>query len=164
MCNLQKWQICTVTALHSWHVDTDQKPYGGEASDTTINKCSKICGHNKNLRPCAKILPVYECNSNNKQKVFVILDKQSNRSLIDSNIFDKLDLSSKKKKIRTPWQHAMAQRRYGLKASKLVVQSLNKNAQLTLNSVIECNKKSQCMQCNSDTIYVLQMGTGIWNV
>ena len=119
------------TALHS----SSWEDHGGE----TISKCTKICGASYMSKSCAKIVPVYVRNGDRSKKVYAILDEQSNHTLAHSDLLDAIGVSSQK--IRYSLSTcAGTDTRYGRKATGLILQSMDKSAELTMNCVIECNQ------------------------
>lgn len=77
---------------------TEQEQGGeqeGNASPEVTSKCTEICEQAHGLRSCSKITPVhvYPANHPDKaQKMYVVLDDQSNRSLAKSDFFKLFDI------------------------------------------------------------------------
>ena len=132
-------EICSskqhATALHKSENQLHQS-HGGEQSNGTVNKCTRVCGTTG--RSCAKILPVLLVKGSRQKKVYAILDEQSNRSLIKSDLFRELDLTSQEIQFSLSTCSG-TESHSGRKATNLLIKSLDENVQLKLPSVIECN-------------------------
>ncbi|KAL6457432.1 hypothetical protein MHYP_G00343950 [Metynnis hypsauchen] len=146
-CNSDKH----LTALHPgpapWvtEVETTRQEHGGEQENSpspeVISKCTEICDTSHGLRSCSKIslVSVYPVNEPKKvQKMYVVLDDQSNRSLAKSAFFDLFGISavSSTYTLRTC---AGIKEATGRKAHNFVVSSLDGKTRVLLPPLLECN-------------------------
>lgn len=120
---------------------------GGEeeqtvASTAVSSQCTQVCGPGQTGRSCSKICLVRVYQQGQREKaisMYVILDDQSNRSLVRSDFF-------KLFKIKSPWfpyrlkTCAGPLETSGRKAEGFQIESLNGKMVLSLPPLIECNE------------------------
>ncbi|XP_071139321.1 uncharacterized protein [Mytilus edulis] len=138
------------TALHIKNRDqqsTEPSGHGGEPVDvehevqTPIQSaCTQICMDKFGGKSCAKIIPVEVYRSDNpdrRLKVYALMDDQSNRTLGKSELFDYFGSTSVSDfTLSTCSGKSQAS---GRKLSGLVVESLDKQTQLHVPDILECN-------------------------
>ncbi len=119
----------------------DTVSYGTNNSVSAI--CIEICGAKQSLgKPCAKIclVRVYPRDTSElAQKVYALLDDQSNRSLLKSEVFERLHIQGE----HTPYTIRTCSgltHTHGRRARDLVVESLDAKVSLPLPVMIECNE------------------------
>ncbi len=119
----------------------DTVSYGTNNSVSAI--CTEICGAKQSLgKSCAKIclVRVYPRDrSELAQKVYALLDDQSNRSLLKSEVFERLHIQGE----YTPYTIRTCSgltHTQGRRARDLVVESLDTKVSLPLPVMIECNE------------------------
>lgn len=105
------------------------------------SKCIEICGSASGPRSCSKIciVHVYPVDHPHKaQKMYAVLDDQSNWSLVKSDFFDLFGIQG------TPFCYTLktcsgVTETAGRKASNFFVASLDGKTQIALPPLLECN-------------------------
>lgn len=146
-CNSEKH----ISALHPgpapWTVEAlEMEPeHGGERESSSepevTSKCTEICDKTLGPRSCSKIclVHVYPANHPEKaEKMYVVLDDQSNRSLVKSEFFNLFGISggSSSYTLKTC---SGTMETAGRKASNFIVASLDGKTQVALPPLLECN-------------------------
>lgn len=111
------------------------------ASPELTSKCTEICDQIHGLRSCSKItlMHVYPASHPDKaQKMYAVLDDQSNRSLAKTDFFELFDVDV------TPSTYTLKtcagiSEATGRKAHNFVVVSLDGQFHVALFSLLECN-------------------------
>ncbi|XP_067250257.1 uncharacterized protein [Chanodichthys erythropterus] len=141
-----------IAALHNgpapWSKKEDTNPstnYGGEQeeppSPVATSTCTQVCGDHSSGKSCSKIclVNVYpKGEPQNKQKVYAIIDDQSNRSLARSAFFEMFNVADNTAPytLRTCAGITEAE---GRRAEGFMVESFDEQTRLALPSLIECN-------------------------
>ncbi|XP_034385776.1 uncharacterized protein LOC117729138 isoform X1 [Cyclopterus lumpus] len=138
------------TALHPgpapWVGGKDSAPeHGGEEDSSpqphVTTKCTDVCGGDVTDRSCSKIslVNVYPAGHAHKAvKMYVILDEQSNRSLLRSQFFEVFNDQSPS----APYSLktcAGVKKATGRRACGYIVESLDRTVSIPLPSLIECD-------------------------
>ncbi len=141
-----------IAALHygpaPWLKKVDTEPstnYGGEQkeipSPVATSTCTEVCGDRNSGKSCSKIclVTVYpKGEPQNKQRVYAVMDDQSNTSLARSAFFEmfKVPDNTAPYTLRTC---AGVTQTEGRRADGFIVESFNGKTCLSLPSLIECN-------------------------
>ncbi|XP_059840948.1 uncharacterized protein LOC132402218 [Hypanus sabinus] len=139
-------------AMHPMLPQTDKAPSppqqdGGEGeahSRTTVvsSSCTEVCGQAQSSRSCSKICltKVYPKGAKDKAiKAYVILDDQSNRSLVSPEFFDLFNIESN----QFPYYLRTCSgsvETYGRKAEGFQLESLDGKVVIYLPPLLECNE------------------------
>ncbi len=119
---------------------------GREESDPTTqevtSKCTEVCGAGMSYRACSKIslVNVYPVGHKKEcKRMYVILDEQSNHSVVRTEFFDKFQIegSSFPYSLNTC---AGLKETAGRRTSGYIVESLDNNVSLHLPTLLECNQ------------------------
>ncbi|KAJ8369536.1 hypothetical protein SKAU_G00095640 [Synaphobranchus kaupii] len=138
-----------VTALHPGPApgtikDPDSEHSGeekDEASPDIISKCTEVCGEASSFRSCSKICLIKvhpEGQPDISQRVYAVLDDQSNRSLARSEFFDLFNLKGADSPytLRTC---AGVTEMSGRRGTGFIAQPLDGSLSVPLPTLIECN-------------------------
>ncbi|XP_013421679.1 uncharacterized protein LOC106181750 isoform X2 [Lingula anatina] len=145
--NEVKCQVCGrtnhATAMHieitRLQGDSGETPSPNEDSITT--KCTTLCGEGFSGRSCAKTILVNVFPAGQPEKsirVYAVHDDQSNRTLGNSSLFDKLQLASEQRHYTVSSCSGTSRitTRY---ATNLIVQSVDKSCEIKVPNIIECS-------------------------
>lgn len=145
-------------------VQSTQQHVGDDDNRRTVNivnKYTDVCGSHIEGKSCAKILPINVTHidySSTSLKAYMILDEQSNRTLVRSMLLDYLDIHS------TPKEYTLSScskksLKSGRRANGFVLQSLDIKSEIRLPEVIECqdipnnrntsSSRTRCYRCTS---------------
>lgn len=140
-----------ISALHpgsapwSQEVLVKDQEHGRERENDSFlkvtSKCTEICGDTPGPRSCSKIclVHVYPANYPDKaQKMYAVLDNQSNQSLVRSDFFSLFSIKGASS-CYTLKTCSGVMETAGRKASNLVVASLDGKTQAVLPPLLECN-------------------------
>lgn len=106
------------------------------------NKCTKLCETTFSGRSCAKDLPIrlYPlANSEQAIKVFAVIDEQSIRTLVRSQLFDIFNIQSESGSY-TLFSCSGQSTCSGRGVNALAVEALDGSCQFNLPTVIECDE------------------------
>lgn len=112
-----------------------------EDPPSVSSKCTEICTNSPQPRSCSKIclVRVYPSNQRDRmQRVYAVLDDQSNRSLAKSQFFDLFGIEGKTSPYTLKTCSGTVETA-GRKASNFVVESLDGKSTVALPVLIECN-------------------------
>ncbi|KAK3096719.1 hypothetical protein FSP39_002652 [Pinctada imbricata] len=131
------------------HVDVDNnpvkgvQPHGGEDTDETLStKCTLLCGEEFTGRSCSKTLLVKVFPSGQPEKavkVYAIIDEQSNRTLVRSELLDQLGERSEALPY-TLTSCTGSTTVTGRRAEGYTIQSLDGSSTMDLPDMIECSE------------------------
>lgn len=133
------------SALHTLKIFVKStQQHGGEDDNkrtvNIVNKCTDVCGSHIEGKSCAKILPINVTHIDyplTSLKAYMILDGQSNRTLVRSEPLDYFDIHS------TPKEYTLSScsgksLMSGRRANGFVIISLDRKSEICLPEVIEC--------------------------
>ncbi|KAK3735147.1 hypothetical protein QZH41_001892 [Actinostola sp. cb2023] len=138
-----------ITALHSEPYASQQKngeePKASEKQNQELisvtTTCTEVCKNRKGARSCCKKCPAYVYHTShpeNKIKVYVLIDDQSNHSLAKSKVFNALGVKGEATaytlKTCTGVSHTK-----GRRANGLILESLNGSSKHSLPTITECD-------------------------
>ncbi|XP_076849002.1 uncharacterized protein LOC143497110 [Brachyhypopomus gauderio] len=139
------------SALHPgpppWLVESSktETEHGGEREDTAAPpvtaKCTEICGKSFRPRSCSKICLVNVYPSSHPEKaerMYAVLDDQSNRSLAKSEFFELFDIRGES----FPYMLKTCSGTMevtGRRASNLTIEAIDGKTQVMLPTLIECD-------------------------
>ncbi|KAK3092639.1 hypothetical protein FSP39_005230 [Pinctada imbricata] len=131
------------------HVDVDStpvkgvQPHGGEDTEETLStKCTLLCGEEFTGRSCSKTLLVKVFPSGQPEKavkVYAIIDEQSNRTLVRSELLDQLGERSEALPY-TLTSCTGSTTVTGRRAKGYTIQSLDGSSTMDLPDMIECSE------------------------
>ncbi|KAJ8031579.1 hypothetical protein HOLleu_24812 [Holothuria leucospilota] len=124
-----------VTIMHRTPPNQETPP-----TSITLN-CTKVCGENEQGRSCAKIClaKVYLTGKPEKAALaYVLIDDQSDGSLINGNLLDSLDVTGKKSRYAVKTVNGLKEIE-GRKLSGLTIESLDGTVQGLAPTLFECN-------------------------
>lgn len=104
-----------------------------------VNKCTDVCGSHIEGKSCAKILPINVTHidyPSTSLKAYMILDEQSTRTLVRSELLDYFDIHSTPKEY-TSSSCSEKSLMSGRRANGFVIQSLDRKSEIRLPKVIE---------------------------
>lgn len=118
-----------------------EEEQGGDSTAIT-SQCTQVCGPGQTARSCSKItlVRVYPHGQNERAaNMYVILDDQSNRSLVRSDFFELFNIKGQ------PFPYTLKTgsrlvKRSGRKAEGFQVESLDGQTSLLLLPLIECDE------------------------
>lgn len=120
----------------------EQSGENEELAPPIVNsKCTEICGNAPRPRSCSKICLVKVSHADHpseSHKVYVVLDDQSNRSLVKSEFFTLLNINSSASPYTLKTCSGTVETA-GRKASNIIVESLDGKTKVTLPTLLECN-------------------------
>ena len=143
------------TALHINNLRPD-KPAGSPPSEAhggegikpnqtpagVATKCTEICGSKFHGKSCAKIILVHvypEGHPESAQRVYAIIDDQSNRSLARSEFFSLFNIESESFPYKLSSCSGLTSTS-GRRAKGFVIESIDRSSQLQLPTLIECDE------------------------
>ncbi|XP_056000356.1 uncharacterized protein LOC130048119 [Ostrea edulis] len=115
--------------------------HGGEKMSHVTSACTQICKDQFCGKSCAKVILVnlHQKNNPNKSfKAYAILDDQSNKSLVKSDVFDQLDIHSETTNFQLTSCSGIVDMS-GRQARDLTVSSLDRSSYIDIPFAIECN-------------------------
>ena len=129
----------------SIHSERTSEDHGGEASQHNSGSVgtlfTKLCGNLICGRSCGKIILVDvfpTANPENQKRVYAVIDDQSNRLLISTNLLDQLAISGECEPY-TLSSCSGVSTQYGRRVNGLCVKSFDGSDTLNLPELIECN-------------------------
>ncbi|XP_075530085.1 uncharacterized protein LOC142563417 [Dermacentor variabilis] len=139
------------TALHAGNVNHKSPAAHHDSEDVgrdqdsaleVSSKCTEVCGQSGGGKSCSKICLVkvsHPTQPHNTEKMYAILDDQSNRSLARTEFFDIFGLNgdSSPYTLRTCAGTAEA---IGRRASGFLIEDIHGSVKLPLPTLIECNE------------------------
>lgn len=118
----------------------DQKKGKQRDNGEEINSaCTELCGGTKGGLSCSKIVLVdVFLQDNNVQRVYALLDEQSNASMISPELVDKLGIVGRKEKYFLSTCSGSKEMKHGRRVPGLTVTSMNGRS-FKLPTLIECD-------------------------
>jgi hypothetical protein len=121
--------------------DSVEKP-SNAPNPSVSSTCTEICGYRQSLgKSCAKIVLVNVYPTGKPEmaeKVYALLDDQSNRSLVKPELFDALQLKGNASPYTLRTCSGLVQTQ-GRRAKDLTIESLDGKVHLSLPTLIECD-------------------------
>ncbi|KAK3087380.1 hypothetical protein FSP39_005210 [Pinctada imbricata] len=127
------------TPVNTDNTQRKQVVNSGSQSPNIQSTCTEICGSFSG-RSCAKIVMVYIYHERSQHppiKVYALLDEQSNKSLAKPELFDIFDAKSQCENYNLTTCSGITTVS-GRRSHGFVVQSLDRNTELRLPTLIEC--------------------------
>ena len=146
-CNSQSHNTAMHPGPPPWlaEISRTEREHGGEKEETltppVTTKCTEICGQSLRPRSCSKVclVNVYPFGHPEKaERMYAVLDDQSNRSLAKSELFDLFDIRGES----LPYMLKTCSGTMevtGRRASNLIIESINGKTQVMLPTLIECD-------------------------
>ncbi|XP_068505307.1 uncharacterized protein [Syngnathus scovelli] len=138
------------SALHPGSVSQTKEPtptteHGGELAPTApsevTSNCTDVCGGDESNRSCSKIclVRIYPVNHREKAtKVYTVIDKHSNRSLVRSEFFDTFNVQGPPSPYSLRTCSGVTET-MGRRAPSSQIESMDGEVRLLLPSLVECN-------------------------